>query len=515
MRSFGEKETNDPPNEDTLILRVHGVTEAGEDVKCELVQVLQNRLDDAVLEFLSVMLARNAMCPLTPEDVHFLQKPFRSAEIMIRITMQDFAIKYLDSYMHYLRQNLLQFLNIPKYTDSRSHYHFKDYSENEQLMNKMKEDNIFIYNQSQNPSSGSIGIACIALAIICRVEDNVFGLDEKCERLFENKNFEEMVSANIIDVSVEALPDSYLEFRLWKQGRVNMDNLSQKLRNATSQAVWDIIMEHYLLQSPLCYEDTNAENLLPLNKLTDYICTIKEEDAFFEFENSELHIDLTLSSKNIEIELNSSGLQIEARSDSVSSTSRRRKRLNPPFQRSTTIDETKDKIAIPLNPFEQGDKGILCEVYSKTLQDWLEFGYALVTPAVKRHQVTLTNRHLTNVTVKELQSIITHLSRENAKAFRAIRNVYVSYTPTNSIQKCLIISRNFDQWKACTAFKGSLDFPELYNVNNIKHTQKFTPTVTANGVFIPRQKILWALIETDKVSKIKSKDYINTFEIRA
>lgn len=125
VRSFGERETNEPSNEDTLILRVHGVTEAGEDVKCELVQVLQNRLDDAVLEFLSVMLARNAMCPLTPEDVHFLQKPFRSAEIMIRISIQEFALKWLDSYMHYLRQNLLQFLNIPKYTDSRSHFHFK------------------------------------------------------------------------------------------------------------------------------------------------------------------------------------------------------------------------------------------------------------------------------------------------------------------------------------------------------------------------------------------------------
>lgn len=316
-------------------------------------------------------------------------------------------------------------------------------------------------------------------------------------------------------VNAERLPDSYLEFRLWKQGRVNMDNLSQKLRNATSQAVWDIIMEHYLLQSSLCYENTTVVKNLTLssNKLIEpsNITTthyLTEEDAFLEFENTIL-LDLSLSSKNIEIELNNSGIQIEMRSDSVGSTSRRRKRINPPFQRSTTVEETKEsgnkKTVIPLNSYEQGDRGVLCDVYSNMLQDWLEFGYSLSTPAVKRHQVTLTNRHLTNVTVKELQSIITHLSRENAKAFRAIRqeksrNVYIPYSPTNSIQKCLIISRNFEQWKACTAFKGSLDFPELYNVNNIKHTQKFTPTVAANGVFIPRQKILWALVETDKVS---------------
>lgn len=64
---------------------MHGITEAGPDVQHDLVQVLQNRLDDAVLEFLSVMLARNSMCPLTPEDVHFIQKPFRPPEELIRV----------------------------------------------------------------------------------------------------------------------------------------------------------------------------------------------------------------------------------------------------------------------------------------------------------------------------------------------------------------------------------------------------------------------------------------------
>jgi hypothetical protein len=48
---------------------------AGAEVKNELVQVLQNRLDDAVLEVLSVMLARNPMCKLSPDDVYFIQKP--------------------------------------------------------------------------------------------------------------------------------------------------------------------------------------------------------------------------------------------------------------------------------------------------------------------------------------------------------------------------------------------------------------------------------------------------------
>lgn len=58
---------------------------SGTEVKSDLVQVLQNRLDDAVLEVLSVMLARNPMCKLSPEDIHFIQKPNRLPESTIQV----------------------------------------------------------------------------------------------------------------------------------------------------------------------------------------------------------------------------------------------------------------------------------------------------------------------------------------------------------------------------------------------------------------------------------------------
>lgn len=88
MQSVSEKESKEDPQEDTIILKVHGITETGKDIKCDLVQVLQNRLDDTVLEILSVMLARNAMCPLTSEDVRFLQKPFKQPEHIIRVIIK-------------------------------------------------------------------------------------------------------------------------------------------------------------------------------------------------------------------------------------------------------------------------------------------------------------------------------------------------------------------------------------------------------------------------------------------
>ena len=55
--------------EQSVVLEVHGVDEPGSEITCELVEVLQNRLDEATLEILTVLLARNPKCKLTYADV--------------------------------------------------------------------------------------------------------------------------------------------------------------------------------------------------------------------------------------------------------------------------------------------------------------------------------------------------------------------------------------------------------------------------------------------------------------
>lgn len=110
--------------------------------------------------------------------------------------MQNFTLNWLQSFSHYLKQNLLLFLNIPKYTDSRSHYRFKDYPEYDDGNYLGSEDKIFIYNQSQNPSSGSRGICCIALALINNNKNGPSPID--FEEIFETQNFQKTVSSVII-----------------------------------------------------------------------------------------------------------------------------------------------------------------------------------------------------------------------------------------------------------------------------------------------------------------------------
>lgn len=71
--------------EDSIVLKVFGITEAGRDIKNDLVQVLQNRLDDAVLDVISVMLSRNRLCKLLSEDVHFIQKPNQHPNTIVQV----------------------------------------------------------------------------------------------------------------------------------------------------------------------------------------------------------------------------------------------------------------------------------------------------------------------------------------------------------------------------------------------------------------------------------------------
>ncbi|KAF5284426.1 hypothetical protein FQR65_LT13560 [Abscondita terminalis] len=507
VRSFGEKETKENLIDDTLILKVHGITEAGEDVRCELIQVLQNRLDDAVLDCLSIMLARNVMCPLTPEDVHFLQKPFRLPENIIRLSIQQYALKYLNSFIHYLKQNLLQFLNIPKYTDNRSHYHFKDYSETDQTTKL--QDNIFIYNQSQSPSSGNRGIACIALAIIPRSENSQPQFSGDFAGLFQSVSHADLVYTQRYGENEKPL-STYVEFRLWKQGRVNTANLSDKLCAATKQSMWDIVTEYYLLQSPLCQKSVvdinyNQPSAAPLSNKP----TVSEK---------EVQCRVILNTSVITNFKNRRKLQKSYETPKVL-ISRKHKNyipLNSKVRRSILFedyvenaDENKadEKKRIKFDAYELGKEGVLTKTCSTILHKWLDFGVELLVPALKKNTVLLSSPHVLNTIVQEFKSLVTNLSFDSAKAFTLVpsdsgndEEMYVPYNSTQLLSKAIVVSRNFEQWKACLTSTSVQEYCEMVNPQSLKHAQKFLPCIVDELNFVPRQKFLWAIIESTKIS---------------
>ncbi|KAL1130343.1 hypothetical protein AAG570_013281 [Ranatra chinensis] len=253
VKSFGEiVEKEHTKHEDFLTLKVHGITEAGPEIKHELVQVLQNRLDDAVLEVLSVMLARNPMCKLSTDDVHFIQKTNYEPDLKIQLSIPEYTFRYLQPLSYYLRQNLLQFLFLPKYTDMR--YQFQDYSEVESCLKRMPDSNIYLYNQS--PVSGSKGIACLAIGVLDN-ECHVIKLSEFKKPIrnvyedviIEKTDFQTLTHSEVYNVDSESdhVPEAIIEVRLWKQGRVNIESLIQKcLTPVALHRVYHDIMPYWL-----------------------------------------------------------------------------------------------------------------------------------------------------------------------------------------------------------------------------------------------------------------------------
>ncbi|EFN84896.1 KICSTOR complex protein SZT2 isoform X2 [Harpegnathos saltator] len=494
VRSFGEKES-DILNKtgDSIILMVHGISDAGPEVKRDLVQVLQNRLDDAVLEVLSVMLARNPMCKLTPADVHFIQKPYKSPECIVQLSVQPHCLPRIDALGCYLRQNILQFLYTPKYTDLGMNHHFQDYSPLDGSRKTAAESDIFLYNQSYN-SSGSKGIACIALAItVDKAEPSNGKSNDKLgfPKSLKPENFEDIVSTTVYDHKNSSKPsaETLIEFRIWKQGRVNLESLILKLSSAVKHGTWDLVTEYNLLATPL----TESEDV------ADSSSVVKETAV----ENRETQTPPV--------------------------------KTPPPQSPKTPDDSTIDQ-------YELGEEGKLNEIYHTTLARWFQFALEMGVPAVKKHEVIIHHRHAIPVIVKELQNLIRCqdpdtssrvfvlqdrqpflnqfvVSRKTGSGTHkwpeSIRNKVSTegnvnregadspvYVPRDfnkdeqaSCIKCILIARNFCQWKASSSRK--ID-PELLAPKDQKQLQKFNPLISESN-FVPRQRILLAEIQSDNI----------------
>ncbi|XP_018525891.2 KICSTOR complex protein SZT2, partial [Lates calcarifer] len=132
-----------------ILLLVHGVGNAGPEITDELVKVLRKRLDETTLDIITVMLVRN--CKLTPADVEFIQPSGSPATEVMTFSLPQYCLPWLSAVAHYLRQNLLIFLHVPKYTDSNTAHHFKHYFH---LSSDLADGNIYLYNKPGGQGTG-------------------------------------------------------------------------------------------------------------------------------------------------------------------------------------------------------------------------------------------------------------------------------------------------------------------------------------------------------------------------
>ncbi|XP_019134530.2 KICSTOR complex protein SZT2 isoform X3 [Larimichthys crocea] len=259
-----------------ILLLVHGVGNAGPEITDELVKVLRKRLDETTLDIITVMLVRN--CKLTPADVEFIQPSGSPATEVMNFSLPQYCLPCLPAVAHYLRQNLLIFLHVPKYTDSNTAHHFKHYFH---LSSDLADGDIYLYNkpggqgtggkgtmselvQQLFPPSQFKGIACITLSFVDThgrplqvPAQDCAGLQrsENCTIPLHPDHFDELTTVGkvySINVSSGSEPQLYVRFDIWEQGNVSPLQLSDKLQGALRHALCDVVMELRVLPNPLC-----------------------------------------------------------------------------------------------------------------------------------------------------------------------------------------------------------------------------------------------------------------------
>ncbi|RXM35004.1 Protein SZT2 [Acipenser ruthenus] len=81
----------------------------------------------------------------------FIQPPGSPATEVVEFTLPQYSLPWLQAVAHYLRQNLLIFLHIPKYTESNMEHHFKHYFLHS---SGLPDSDIYLYNKPGGHGTG-------------------------------------------------------------------------------------------------------------------------------------------------------------------------------------------------------------------------------------------------------------------------------------------------------------------------------------------------------------------------
>ncbi|KAG7238253.1 hypothetical protein INR49_031084, partial [Caranx melampygus] len=227
---------------------------AGPEITDELVKVLRKRLDETTLDIITVMLVRN--CKLTPADVEPSGSP--ATEVM-NFSLPQYCLPWLSAVAHYIRQNLLIFLHVPKYTDSNTAHHFKHYFH---MSSDLADGDIYLYNKPGGQGTGGKGIACITLSFMDAHGHPLQVPAQDCATLqksedsatpLQQDHFDELTTVvKVKSTAVGPEPQLYVRFDIWEQGNISPLQLSDKLQGALRHALCDVVMELRVLPNPLC-----------------------------------------------------------------------------------------------------------------------------------------------------------------------------------------------------------------------------------------------------------------------
>lgn len=180
------------------------------------------------------------MSKLSIEDLEFIQPPNEPPAHIQRFGLGNWVANHKNSFLYYLKQNLLLDLLIkPRFTSTRLNFR--------PLCLDPHEGQVFLFNQGVARGTAHHGLSCVSLDI---EESPSLSAQVECD-------IEKMVPL------VKALPedsDLVIRFGFWDKGRVDRERLLERLANCVRYALWETVTEVTLTQQSIGWlEDSDQK----------------------------------------------------------------------------------------------------------------------------------------------------------------------------------------------------------------------------------------------------------------
>uniref|UniRef100_A0A8D3E146 SZT2 subunit of KICSTOR complex n=1 Tax=Scophthalmus maximus TaxID=52904 RepID=A0A8D3E146_SCOMX len=431
-----------------ILLLVHGVGNAGPEITDELVKVLRKRLDETTLDIITVMLVRN--CKLTPADVEFIQPSGSPATEVMNFCLPCYCLPRLPAVAHYLRQNLLIFLHVPKYTDSNTAHHFKHYLH---LSSDMADGDIYLYNKPGGQGTGGKGdhlhshrgCCCCCCCCCCCV----------CVCV--------CVCVNVVCNCLLTEPQLYVRFDIWEQGNVSPLQLSDKLQGALRHALCDVVMELRVLPNPLCVGLLPSPiTLTQVPGSATMTGTSTPESTTPTGKSTRRSFWDILVSYSTEIGSPKTTDDIVQEKGEEGRAARRRHKTETIKQQwsqeKAVAVELEQAQRRQVSHLERGDVGTLHPVYQLTCQPWITFMDKLDCPSIQQCTAEIASHFLLPSILAEVVSLVSSLASDTTvRVFERTScppsgDIFVPFPlmqnlsqPPDATRSFILIGRNFNQ----------------------------------------------------------------------
>ncbi|CAH1251154.1 Hypp9011 [Branchiostoma lanceolatum] len=443
--------------EESVVLMVHGVQPAGAEIRVDLVQILQHRLDDATLDVIILMLARNPMCRLSPADVLFIQPPSELPTHSLRLAIPAQHSAHIQAVDFYLKQNLLQFLHNPKFSDN---VHFQDV---DRKSVPQTDQDVFLYNRPQE--SGGKGLACIILGHVDKEGNYIQPLPAPKVSVDAYKvamtwsNFKALTETHRLEGGCSSQDcGAILQFNIWERGDIDFKQLAEKLSQALQHALCDVITEYYMLTAPIAEleEDGEEEEMM-------------DEELMEKFQEGDVS-------------------PVDGRQMSEESVEEPSSEANLTWKDREVARRKEEDHKSLLWKLQSGSEGVLHTMYMGRVQRWFDFMVGMSSPAVVRDTQAVDSRYAIPILLRELCDLVHLLAKDNTlRVYKHCQEqnytlLKVPKGPPKSEEVChapgladnyILLARSLKQWRECMDVKyGDLGAEE----------EKPAPPVSYKGV---------------------------------